>query len=328
VTAIDIVYTWVDGSRPEWQTGLRHARAQAARGMAWDAATPNRSLDRQELRYSLRSVASYAPWVRHIHIVTPNQRPGWLAPSAKITIVDQHDLFPNRRHTPTFNSHAIESHLDRIPGLSEQFIYLNDDMFFASPVLPGDYFDAAGRPRVSFGLTRRLHRGLFGRYTEAPSGVPLPSDVGFHCAWKNSNRLLDEEFGARRRYLPSHHALATTRSIMARARGIFADAFSRVSSSRLRSIDDITPLGLATYVGLYTDLASDSGDVRGAVVQFSDRLLRNALALSMIAADHKTLCLNDDTTTTPGSFRGALVSWQIRRALEKRFPTAATWELP
>jgi len=328
MTAIDIVYTWVDGSRPEWQAGLRHACAQAAHAMAWDAATPNRSLDRQELRYSLRSVASYAPWVRHIYIVTPNQRPGWLAPSAKITIVDQDGLLPDRRHTPSFNSHAIESHLDRIPGLTEQFLYVNDDMFFARPVLPGDYFDAAGRPRISFALRRRLHRRVLEPYVEAPCGTPLAPDDGFRCAWKNSNRLLDEMFGARRRYLPSHHALATTRAIMARARELFAAAFSSVSSSRLRSLGDVTPLGLATYVGLYTGMAVDSGEVRGTVVQYSDRLLRNAIALSTIAADHKTLCLNDNTRSAPGSLRSTLVSRQIRRALAKRFPTAATWELP
>ncbi len=326
VNQIDIVYTWVDGSRPDWQARCRQAAAHAAEGMARDAATPNRSLDREELRYSLRSVAAFAAWVRHIYIVTPNQRPVWLAPSPTITVVDQDSLFPDPRHTPTFNSHAIESHIDQIPGLSEQFLYLNDDMFFARRVLLGDYFDA-GRPRISFGLTRRMDRLVRGPYAAAPRGTPRPSDSGFGGAWKNNTRMLDAAFGAQQRYLPSHHALPTTKEIMARARETFAAAFNAVSSRRFRSLDDIAPIGLATYVGLHTGMALDSGEIRGTVIQYTDRLLRNALQLWAISVDHQTLCLNDDTRSAPGSWRSALVSKQIRRVLQQRFPTPAAWEL-
>ncbi len=324
--SIDIVYTWVDGSRADW-LALRQTCAAAADRMTQDAATPNRSLDRQELRYSLRSVAAYAPWVRHIYIVTPNQQPTWLAASPKITIVDQDTLFPERRDTPSFNSHAIESHLDRIPGLREQFLYLNDDMLFARPVRPGEYFDADGRPRISFALTRRRHRRSRGRFVAVPRGTTRASQGGFGIAWRNNNRLLDAEFGVRRRYLPSHHALPTTRAIIARARATFAAAFSAVSSRRFRSFDDIAPMGLATHVGLHTGMALDSGDVRGTVIQYTDGLLRNALQLWTIAADHQTLCVNDDTRSAPGSWRSALVSRQIQRALARRFPAPASWEL-
>lgn len=326
--AIDIVYTWVDGSQPEWQARRRAALGEASGAMTWDAVTPNRTLDREELRYSLRSVALHAPWVRHIHIVTAQQRPAWLAPSARITIVDQDMLFPDRRHTPTFNSQAIESHLDRISDLSERFLYLNDDVFFMRAVRPDDYFDPAGRPRISFALTRRRARWAQGRYAETPTGAPLPADNGFVSAWKNNSRLLDEAFGARRRFLPSHHALPTTRSIVREARTIFAAAFEAVSASRFRAPHDIAPLGLATHVGLHTGMATDSGAVEGTVVHYVDSLLRNAVALWLIAAHHQTLCLNDDTRAVPGSLRCALVSRQIRRALERRFPTPAAWEIP
>jgi hypothetical protein len=324
--SIDIVYTWVDGSRPDWQARRDRARAQAGERIADDAATPNRSVDRQELRYSLRSVAACAPWVRHIYIVTPNQRPLWLAPSAKITVVDQDALFPDRGDTPTFNSHAIESHLDRISGLGERFLYLNDDMLFVRPVLPGDYFDAAGRPRISFSLTRRRHRRARGPFAEAPHGAPRSTQSGFALAWKNNTRLLDEQFGARRRYLPSHHALPTTKAIIACARDTFPAAFGAVSSRRFRSLDDIAPMGLATCVALHTGMAVDTGAVRGTVVQYGDGLLRNAIQLWAVPADHQTLCVNDDTRSLPGSWRNALVSRQLQRALARRFPTPAAWE--
>jgi hypothetical protein len=303
------------------------ARAQARGRIAADAATANRSVERQELRYSLRSVARCAAWVRHIYIVTPNQRPAWLAPSPTITIVDQDSLFPDRADTPTFNSHAVESHLDRIPGLAEHFLYLNDDMLFVRPVRPTDYFDADRRPRISFSLTRRRHRRSRGQFVEAPHGAPRATQSGFGIAWKNNTRLLDQAFGPRRRYLPSHHALPTTRAIIARARDTFAAEFSAVSSRRFRSLDDIAPMGLATYVGLHTGMALDSGEVRGTVIQYGDGLLRNAIQLAMIPADHQTLCLNDDTRCAPASWRSALISRQVHRALAKRFPTPASWEL-
>lgn len=37
-------------------------------------------------------------------------------------------------------------HLDRILGLSEHFVYSNDDMMLSLPLMPWDFFDAQGRP--------------------------------------------------------------------------------------------------------------------------------------------------------------------------------------
>ena len=34
--------------------------------------------DNEELRYSLRSIERFAPWVRHVYIVTNGQIPHWL----------------------------------------------------------------------------------------------------------------------------------------------------------------------------------------------------------------------------------------------------------
>ena len=36
---------------------------------------------------------------------------------------------------------AIETNLHRIPGLSEKFIYLNDDVSFTNPVCLDDFWD-------------------------------------------------------------------------------------------------------------------------------------------------------------------------------------------
>lgn len=44
--------------------------------------------DNEELRYSLRSLERFAPWVRHIYIVTNGQLPYWLnLENPRVTIV-------------------------------------------------------------------------------------------------------------------------------------------------------------------------------------------------------------------------------------------------
>jgi UDP-N-acetylglucosamine-lysosomal-enzyme len=105
--------------------------------------------DNEELRYSLRSVERHAPWVRHVFIVTNGQIPSWLnLDYERITVVTHAELFPNSSHLPTFSSPAIESHLHRIPGLSDRFIYMNDDVMFGRDVWPDDFISPSGRQKV------------------------------------------------------------------------------------------------------------------------------------------------------------------------------------
>ena len=44
---------------------------------------------------------------------------------------------------------AIESYIDRIPSLSEQFLYLNDDMMFANNVDKSDFFSHDASPKMA-----------------------------------------------------------------------------------------------------------------------------------------------------------------------------------
>jgi UDP-N-acetylglucosamine-lysosomal-enzyme len=85
-----------------------------------DIISQNRFQDNEELRYSLRSVEKYAPWIRHIYIVTNGQIPYWLnLDNPRISVVTHQDIYLNKSHLPTYSSPSIESHLHRIPGLSK-----------------------------------------------------------------------------------------------------------------------------------------------------------------------------------------------------------------
>lgn len=101
--------------------------------------------DNEELRYSLRSVWKYAPWIRHIWVVTNGQVPYWLnTEHPRLTVVQHRDIYANLSHLPVFASPSIESHLHRIPGLASKFLYFNDDVMLGNYIWPDDFYTQAG----------------------------------------------------------------------------------------------------------------------------------------------------------------------------------------
>jgi len=152
---IDAVYTWVNGSDPQLIASMQ--RWKEALGVRVEDAniteisTKNRFRDNDELRYSLRSLMMYAPWIRHIFIVTNGQVPDWLDTSnPRVSVVPHSAIFPNRSHLPTFSSPAIESNLFRIPGLSRRWLYFNDDVFLMQRVYPTDWMTSPAPGRLAY----------------------------------------------------------------------------------------------------------------------------------------------------------------------------------
>jgi hypothetical protein len=144
-TSIDAVYTWVDGARPDYLELLR-AHAADPRDL-----NPERFRDPWEnLRHSLRSLELYAPWVRHVYLFTCRPHvPAWLRRDhPRLRLVHHDEVVTEPGVLPTFNSNVIESYLHRLPGLSERFLYFNDDYYLGAPLAPTDLFAADGRVRV------------------------------------------------------------------------------------------------------------------------------------------------------------------------------------
>ncbi|KAF0302299.1 Exopolysaccharide phosphotransferase [Amphibalanus amphitrite] len=142
---IDAVYTWVNGSDPEFRRQLSETLVHLGHPPANESVNDSRFADNDELRYSLRSLEQHAPWVRRVYLVTNGQVPAWLdLDDPRITVVTHEEIFPNKSHLPTFSSPAIESHLHRIKGLSEHFLYFNDDFFLGQPVVLEDFVSPRG----------------------------------------------------------------------------------------------------------------------------------------------------------------------------------------
>ena len=136
---IDFVVTWLDSSDPIWQEQYKKYKNQEFEG---DKA---RFRDWDFFKYWFRAVEMYAPWVNKVYLVTNGKNPDWINPNhPKLVLINHSEYIPNK-FLPTFNSHTIELFMHKIPGLSEQFVYFNDDFYINAPVTP-DYYFKEGLP--------------------------------------------------------------------------------------------------------------------------------------------------------------------------------------
>lgn len=134
---IDIVIPWVDPSDPVWQNEKKKYQKNVT---IEEDIREIRFRDWDNLKYVFRSIDKFAPWVNRVHFVTFGHIPKWMNTDCpKIHIVRHEDFIP-KEYLPLFSSHVIELNMNKIPGLSEKFIYFNDDIFLIRPVKPTDFF--------------------------------------------------------------------------------------------------------------------------------------------------------------------------------------------
>lgn len=147
MTDIDLVIPMVFPSDPVWQLEYRKYKGgddatQIVRFRSWGT---------EELL--VRCCLKYMPWVRCIFLVLalPSQEPEWMRILAakpqgtghpEVRVVFHREFMPEE-YLPCFASPCFEMFLHRIPGLSEYFIYGNDDMFPLSPLEVSDFFRPA-----------------------------------------------------------------------------------------------------------------------------------------------------------------------------------------
>lgn len=307
---VDVVYTWVDGHDPAWDAA-REERLDGLHGTAQtrEASGRARFVDRDELRFSLRSVHLFAPWVRRIHLVTAGQVPDWLDTfDPRIRLVDHRDILPADA-LPTFNSHAIETGLHRIDGLAEHFVYLNDDVFLARPLTPEAFFSPGG-----------LFASFFSATTVGLSDLPGAPPF-LKAAW-NNRTLLHRAFGQvttnNLAHTPHPHRVSVLEEISER----FPDEVAATARSPFRSESDISMLSsLAQHYGLLTG-RSFVGDARLAFVNLSNSDVDRQLE-RVLDRDQDFICLGDhhDHALRPRVLAQLLGDWYAAY-----FPVAAPWE--
>lgn len=309
---VDLVYTWVDGSDPAWEARKAAAlNLPTASRLGHDAAIEARFASRDELRYSLRSAEMFAGWARRIWIVTDRQRPDWLVPDDRLTVVDHREIFTDPNALPVFNSHAIESQLHHIDGLAEKYLYLNDDMLFGAPVRPEKFI--AGNGVTSLFLSLAL-------IDPAPATA---SDNAVTAAAKNNRALLEREFGRTITNKLWHTPQPHSRARMQRFEAGHPELFDTVMRSRFRSATDYSlTSSLNGYYAFATGQGA-TGKLRYGYLDLGSEGARATLELWLRRRDLHCFCVNDGTSNpaTRDASSAALAEF-----FEAYFPLPSRWE--
>ena len=307
---IDLVFSWVDGSSTEFQRERAKRMEAYVVGEGDESEARFRQID--ELKYALRSVYLFAPWVRRIFIATDSPAPAWLADHPRVTLMRSADFFADTTALPTHNSHAVESQLHHIPGLAEHFLYSNDDMFFGRPIGPELFFSPGGVTKFIEASTRI---GL---------GENDPSRSGFENAARVNRALLRQRFGKVTTRHLEHTAAPLRKSVLREMESQFPEDFARTAASRFRSATDISVTNsFYHYYALMTGRAVAQTQARSMYIETTLRVALRQMKRLGKRRDQDMFCLND------GSFPE--ISDEVRRTaviefLERYFPFPAPWE--
>lgn len=310
--SVDIVYTWVDDTWPGYADTL------ALYAQDGHDRNPNRTRDNLDLlKYSLRSLAN-CPWAGRVFLVTAApQVPQWLNPQAQGLHIVHHDQILEPRFLPTFNSFAILSALYRLEGLSERFVYVEDDMLFGRPTMLGDFLAGADKLRVFPRL--RLAQ---------PSTVMDQAELSpWNRALAYSNALLDSAFGARARREINHVPLLLDKGSWAEMCERWKDDFERTRASRFRSAHNVAPEFLYPWFLAHTGRGAEMSLARtqadSAYVPLENTPLISSLALWRACLQRpKFISLNDGF----GAHPRRAVEQAARAYLERAFPVKSRFE--
>ncbi|KAF9290434.1 Xanthine phosphoribosyltransferase 1 [Mortierella alpina] len=201
--------------------------------------TANRFRDMDELKYSVRSVAQYAAGMfEKIYILATKveletnecQEPAWLNQTAARGVLEmvQHDMtFENTAFLPTFNSLAIESQMHHIPGLSDVFLYLNDDVFLGTQMRAADVWTPL------YGFVFHFEPSLL----VPPTILDSPENAIAIGEWNSlqySNYLLSKQFGPRYRPYLAHVPHVLSVPMLQEIQSLWPEDFKNTSSHRFR----------------------------------------------------------------------------------------------
>ena len=308
---IDLVYLWVDGNDPVWQAKRNAFIGKTSESNEKDCK--GRYADNDELKYSLRSIEMYAPWIRKIFIVTDNQVPAWLNTSnPKIKIIDHTDILPEES-LPCFNSSLIGHYVYRIPELSEHFLQANDDTFINKETTPDFFFTPSGLPIIR--LRRKPFRRLRWFWRENIRKKPLKN---WSKTIERTSQLVYEKCGVYYTAMPHHNIGAYTKSNCKHvAEEVMRDEFLANNKNHIRSNNDVQHI-----VFSYVALAEKTGVLRYVTDKESMYVkIHRQRYYRLLEKHNPTLfCLNDSEYATDNDR-------MLEKAyLEKRFPNKSDFE--
>ena len=248
---IDFVVTWVDMDDPKWIKEFSKFSDKIDNSV--NEKSEARFRDHGFLKYWFRGVEKFAPWVRKIHFVTSGQKPEWLDENhPKINLVSHSDFIPEE-YLPVFNSNLIEIYMHKIPDLSEQFVYFNDDFFIINDV-PETRFFENGLPkdiatfRTNTGISQfekmlKNNIRLINKHFDKKEVFKRDHDKWFHPSYGSRARITKLL-----KYYNKFVTLRTPHNAQPFLKSTFEDVWKHcgneltgMSTHRFRSDNDYTP---------------------------------------------------------------------------------------
>lgn len=330
---IDFIITWVDGSDTEWQKEKFRCKNKDSKVLKEINIDDVRYRDWDILKFWFRAVEKYAPWVRKIHFVTCGHIPEWLnTEHPKLNIV-KHSDYIDMEYLPTFNSHAIELNFHRIKGLSEQFVYFNDDVFLNAPAEPADFF-VDGIPCDS-AILNTIKMDRFGIPNIIVNNLCIISYYfNFEKQFKkNFNKWINLKYGGLiirtlcllpwRMYSGFYEPHVTIPFLKSTYKEVWekeADLLNMVSSHKFRDKEDVNPW-LMRYWQLASGKFYPSSPKKGKFYSVDNDL--NSIINDIMHHKHKIICINDSEKLT--DFDQA--KERIRNAYQNVLPEKSAYEI-
>lgn len=344
---IDAVFTWVDGDDPEFLKSRqsyagfnppspmqrwRELSSYSGANELLENPKPgehakSRFRNLEELRYAMRSVELYAPWINKIFLVTNGQVPYWLDTKCeRVTLVDHKDIFQDPSHLPCFNSNAIELNLDNIVGLSEHFIYFNDDVFLGRPVNPSDFCDQYGRPIM-----------FLEKMGDLPSRMSDRSQIGHSWAY-NHQLVYAGTKRKKQRKMFAHTPQMYTKTLFREIKRAWPKEAALTVQHKFRTAFDFVMRVQASHLASNRKWSNSRGfdqpltlrkkldPLDYIFVRFGEKRSDFSADLSnVLSCRPKFFCINDEIDTGDSSqdekLKGLMASTMLRR-----FPQAASFE--
>lgn len=247
---IDAVFLWVDSSDPEWQQKKIQAQNKPYNTILQEEANQNaRFRDNGELRYALRALNRFAPWINNVFIITDNQKPSWIN-TKTVNIISHQEIFPPEVRLPVFNTRPIEFCAHRIPNLAEHFLLFEDDFMLGREIRKKYFFTPEGKPLVWISKKK---------YGKINSWLSKKIHQTSHDATiATSHRLIRKKFGTSYPCTVRHFPKAMTKQTVKELWDTFPYEISQTLNSPFRSFDDVN---ITTLYPLYL-IATKKGRIR------------------------------------------------------------------
>lgn len=300
---IDVVIAWVDGNDPKWRA-VKNKYDPYYNGDNRDI----RFRDWDNLQYIFRGIEKFIPWVRKVHFVTWGHLPEWLNTNCeKLNIVKHQDFIPSK-YLPTFSSHPIEMNFHRIEGLSEHFIYANDDMFFLDKMDPEMFFKE-GLPCDSLiESALQFHKGGIDHIIANNLEIINEHYIKQECRKNYKGKWFSHRYGKQAfrnlymypfksftGFMDPHLPLSLTKSTYQRIWELEEEKLNSTCLHKIRSVEDVN-----CWLVRYWQLVSGSFCPRTTKIGrfFSigkdDKEIENAIIHQTV----KMICLSDDKEDT------------------------------